>query len=146
MSAEEASFDSWIKILPAGREFGELAVSYYDKGEFARLLLDLDIRRRTNNAKSLDDVMRYLYTEFFEKGRNYTPADFQKACELMSGASLEDFFARYVRSREDLAPVYNRILASAGLQLEQAELASGPNDDRPVRRKGFLGGRTRRQT
>ncbi len=139
MSAEEASFDSWIKFYRPDENSVNSQISYYDKGELLGLLLDLDIRRRTNNAKSLDDVMRYLYTEFFEKGRNYTPADFQKACELMSGASLEDVFARYVRSREDLAPVYNRILASAGLQLEQAGVGIGSNDDRPVRRKGFLG-------
>src|SRR5258706_943969 len=139
MSAEEASFDSWIKFYRPDENSVNSQISYYDKGELLGLLLDLDIRRRTNNAKSLDDVMRYLYTEFFEKGRNYTPADFQKACELLAGASLEDFFTRYVRGRDDLAPVYNRMLASAGLQLEQAGVGVGSNDDRPVRRKGFLG-------
>jgi predicted metalloprotease with PDZ domain len=139
MSAEEASFDSWIKFYRPDENSVNSQISYYDKGELLGLLLDLDIRRRTNGAKSLDDVMRYLFTEFFQKGRNYTPADFQKACELMSGASLEDFFARYVRGRDELAPVYNRILAGAGLQLEQAGVGIGSHDDRPVRRKGFLG-------
>ena len=59
--------------------------------------------------------MRYLYTEFFEKGRNYTPADFQKVCELMAGASLDDFFARYVRGRDELD--YDAALNAAGLRL-----------------------------
>ena len=54
--------------------------------------------------------MRYLYAEFFKKNRNYTPADFQKACELMAGSSLEDFFARYVRGTEELD--YNVALGS----------------------------------
>ena len=63
------------------------------------MLLDLEIRKRSNGAKSLDDVMRYLYAEFFKKDRNYSPADFQKACELMAGSSLEDFFNRFVRGR-----------------------------------------------
>lgn len=139
MSAEEASFDAWIKLYRPDENSVNSQISYYDKGELLGLLLDLIIRERTNNAKSLDDVMRYLFTEFFQKGRNYTPADFQKACELMAGASLEDFFARYVRGREDLAPVYNRMLNGAGLQLEQAGVGIGSHDDRPVRRKGFLG-------
>ncbi len=104
------------------------------------LLLDLDIRRRTNNAKSLDDVMRYLFTEFFQKGRNYTPTDFQKACELMAGASLDDFFGRYVRGKDDLEPVYNQMLSGAGLRLEQDGFGIGTlAGDRRVSLKGFLG-------
>jgi len=61
-------------------------------------------------------VMRYLYTEFFKKGRNYTPLDFQKAAELMAGSSLENFFASYVRGKEELD--YNGALEAAGLRLE----------------------------
>ncbi|PYS21864.1 MAG: peptidase M61 [Acidobacteria bacterium] len=97
MSAEDASFNSWIKEYRPDENSVNSQISYYDKGELLGLLLDLEIRQRTKNAKSLDDVMRYLYHEFFEKSRNYSPADFQKACELMAGASLEDFFAQYVR-------------------------------------------------
>ena len=110
------------KILSPDENSVNSQISYYDKGELLGLLLDLDIRRRTNNAKSLDDVMRYLYTEFFQKGRNYRPADFQKACELMAGASLDEFFSRYVRGRDELAPVYNQMLAGAGLRLETGRL------------------------
>src|SRR5216684_3470353 len=120
MSVEEASFDAWIKYYRPDENSVNSQISYYDKGELLGLLLDLEIRRRTNNAKSLDDVMHYLFAEFFQKGRNYTPTDFQKACELMAGASLDDFFSRYVRGRDDLVPVYNEILVGAGLRLEQA--------------------------
>jgi predicted metalloprotease with PDZ domain len=140
MSAEEASFDSWIKFYRPDENSVNSQISYYDKGELLGLLLDLDIRRRTNGAKSLDEEMRYLYTEFYQKNRNYTPADFQKACELMAGASLDEFFARYVRGRDDLGPVYNQMLAGAGLRLEQAGFGIGVyNPDMPVRLKGFLG-------
>jgi predicted metalloprotease with PDZ domain len=140
MSAEEASFDSWIKFYRPDENAVNSQISYYDKGELLGLLLDLDIRGRTANAKSLDDVMRYLYAEFFEKGRNYTPADFQKACELMAGANLDEFFSRYVRGREDLEPVYNQILAGAGLRLEQAGIGIGLGDShRILPLKGFLG-------
>ena len=117
MSAEEASFDAWIKFYHPDENSVNSQISYYDKGELLGLLLDLDIRRRTHGAKSLDDVMRYLYTEFYKKGRNYTPADVQKACELMAGASLDEFFSRYVRGRDDLLPIYHEILAGAGLRL-----------------------------
>ncbi|HEY5074866.1 MAG TPA: PDZ domain-containing protein [Pyrinomonadaceae bacterium] len=141
MSAEEASFDSWIKFYRPDENSVNSQISYYDKGELLGLLLDLIIRERTKNAKSLDDVMRYLYTEFFQKGRNYTPADFQKACELMAGASLEEFFSRYVRGHDDLVTIYNEILVGAGVRLEQGGLAVGFPQGTGVdfSMKGFLG-------
>ena len=116
MSVEEASFDAWIKYYRQDENSANSQISYYDKGALLGLLLDLEIRKRSNNAKSLDDVMRYLYTEFYKKNRNYTPEDFQRISEQMAGASLNDFFSRYVREREELD--YNAALAAVGLRLE----------------------------
>ncbi|HYX43364.1 MAG TPA: PDZ domain-containing protein, partial [Pyrinomonadaceae bacterium] len=115
MSAEESSFDAWIKQYRPDENSLNSFVSYYDKGAILGALLDLEIRRRSNGAKSLDDVLRYLYTDFYKKERNYTPEDFQRACEQMAGTSLEDFFRRHVRGREELD--YNTALNGAGLQL-----------------------------
>ncbi len=116
MSAEEASFDAWIKYYRQDENAFNSQISYYDKGALIGMLLDLEIRKRSANAKSLDDVMRYLYTEFFKKTRNYTPEDFQRACEMMAGSSLEQFFARYVRGRAELD--YNAGVEAAGLRLD----------------------------
>src|SRR5690349_9154012 len=118
MSAEDASFNSWIKEYRPDENSINSQISYYDKGELLGMLLDLEIRRRSNNAKSLDDVMRMLYNDFFKKNRNYTPADFQKVCETAAGSSLEDFFARYVRGTDELP--YNQVLPAAGLEIQQA--------------------------
>ena len=139
MSAEESSFDTWIKFYRPDENSINSQISYYDKGELLGLLLDLDIRRRTHGAKSLDDVMRYLYDEFYKKGRNYTPADVQKACELMAGASLDEFFSRYVRGRVDLDPVYNEFLSAAGLHYEQLGVGPEQPGGRLVPTKAFLG-------
>ena len=129
MSAEEASFNAWIKEYRPDENSVNSQISYYDKGELLGLLLDLEIRRRSNNAKSLDDVMRYLYHEFYEKNRNYTPGDFQKACELMDGASLDDFFNRYVRGRDELN--YNAALNAAGLELRNVAAGDSAQGERP---------------
>src|SRR6185369_4073385 len=99
-----------------------------DKGAILGLLLDLEIRQRSKNAKSLDDVMRYLYVEFFKKNRNYTPPDFQKLCELMAGSSLEDFFNRYVRGTEELN--YSVALEAAGLRLDTMGMGTGTGDEK----------------
>ncbi len=119
-SVEESSFDSWIKFYRPDENSINTQVSYYDKGGILGLLLDLEIRKRSNGAKSLDDVLRYLYTEFYKKDRNYTPADFQKACELAAGGSLEEFFAKYVRGKDELN--YNASLEAVGLRLETSAL------------------------
>lgn len=119
-SVEESSFDSWIKFYRPDENSINSQVSYYDKGGILGLLLDLEIRKRSNGAKSLDDVLRYLYTEFYKKDRNYTPTDFQKACELAAGGSLEEFFAKYVRGKDELN--YNASLEAVGLRLETSAL------------------------
>jgi predicted metalloprotease with PDZ domain len=122
-SVEDSSFDSWIKFYRPDENSINSQVSYYEKGAIVGLLLDLEIRKRSNGAKSLDDVMRYLYTEFFKKDRNYTPADFQKAAELAAGSSLEEFFTTYVRGTAELD--YNAALAAAGLRLDTGAAKEG---------------------
>jgi len=121
-SAEESSFDAWVKYYRQDENSVNSQVSYYDKGALLGLLLDLEIRKRSGGAKSLDDVMRYLYAEFFKKDRNYGPADFQKAVELMAGGSLEEFFSKYVRGVQELD--YNAALDAAGLKLETTAAAN----------------------
>lgn len=140
MSAEEASFDAWVKFYRPDENSVNSQISYYDKGQILGLLLDLQIRKLSGGAHSLDDVMRYLYTEFFKKNRNYTPEDFQRACELQAGQSLDDFFRRYVRGREELD--YNDALAGVGLRLiNVSKAAPGDNTDNTTapREDAYLG-------
>ncbi|HEX8189211.1 MAG TPA: PDZ domain-containing protein [Pyrinomonadaceae bacterium] len=122
-SLEESSFDAWVKQYRPDENTVNTAISYYDKGAVVGLLLDLEIRRRSDGARSLDDVMRALYTDYFKRNRNYTPEDFRREAERAAGAGLEDFFRRYVRGREELD--YNASLAWAGLRLETASDAAG---------------------
>jgi len=133
-SVEEASFDAWIKYYRQDENAINNQISYYDKGALVSALLDVEIRKASGGAKSLDDVMRYLYTDFFKKGRNYTPEDFQKASELMAGKSLEDFFRKYVRGREEID--YNSVFNGIGLQLDAASISA---------EQAFLGAETSQQ-
>jgi predicted metalloprotease with PDZ domain len=145
-SAEESSFDAWVKYYRPDENSVNSQISYYDKGAMLGLLLDLEIRKRSGGAKSLDDVMRYLYAEFYKKNRNYGPADFQKACELMAGASLDEFFSKYVRGKAELD--YNGALEAAGLKLDVSAAANAKvyfgadvaqEDDRLIVRRVYAG-------
>ena len=115
-SLEESSFDAWIKYYRPDENSINREISYYDKGELVNMLLDLRIRQQTGGAKSLDDVMRVLYNDFYKRNKNYTPQDFQKTAETIAGVSLNDFFAKYVRGRDEID--WNAAFAPFGLRLE----------------------------
>lgn len=116
-SLEEASFDAWIKYYRQDENAVNNQISYYDKGEIVNMMLDITIRTASKGAKSLDDVLRTLYNDYFKKGKNYTPQDLQKAAEQAAGRSLDDFFSKYVRGEAELD--YNQILSGIGLQLKE---------------------------
>jgi predicted metalloprotease with PDZ domain len=123
-SLEEASLDAWIKYYRQDQHAINNQISYYDKGEIVNMMLDITIRTASEGVRSLDDVMRYLYEEFYKKNKNYTPADFKAACEMAAGRPLSDFFARYVSGRAEID--YNSILGGVGLRL----VATQPGADR----------------
>ena len=122
-SLEEASFDAWIKYYRQDENAVNNQISYYDKGEIVNMMLDIAIRSASNGAKSYDDLLRYLFTEFSKKGKNYAPEDFQKAAELAAGKSLDDFFAKYVRGTAEID--YSDIVNPLGLQLTVKETGNG---------------------
>ncbi len=128
-SVEEASWDAWIKYYRQDENSINNQISYYDKGDIVNFLLDVKIRTESGGAKSLDDVMRYLYNEYYKKGKNYAPADYQKTAEMMAGKSLDDFFSKYVRGRDEID--YNSILIGFGLRLDKGEGG---------RRQAYIGG------
>jgi predicted metalloprotease with PDZ domain len=122
-SLEESSLDAWIKYYRQDENAVNNQISYYDKGEIVNMMLDIVIRTESRGTKSLDDVMRYLYDEFYKKNKNYTPEDFQKAAELAAGKGLEDFFAKYVRGEAEID--FSGILGGIGLQLASDESGKG---------------------
>lgn len=133
-SLEEASFDAWIKYYRQDENSVNNQISYYDKGDIVNFLLDVEIRTASKGAKSLDDVLRYLYNEHYKKGKNYTPEDYQKIAEMMAGKSLDDFFSKYVRGRAEID--YSGILNGIGLQLDEGKGRETPYLGANLRQEG----------
>ncbi len=115
-SLEEASFDAWIKYYRQDENSVNNQISYYDKGDLVAMLLDIEIRRLSGGKSSLDTVMRDLYDDFGKKDRNFSPADFQRSAEKAAGASLENFFDKYVRGTAEID--YDPIVSAVGLKVE----------------------------
>ncbi len=122
-SLSESSFDTWIKLYRPDANSPNCRVSYYLKGELVSLLLDLLIRSRHGNQRSLDDVMRHLWHTYGQPGIGYTPADLQSALESVAGVSLDRFFADFIEGTVELP--FEDYLQPFGLRLK-VEMSAEP--------------------
>ena len=117
----QASYDAWIKAYRPNENSGNSTISYYTKGSVIALLLDLEIIQDSKGQYSLDDVMKYMYNEYYKvKKRGYTDAEFKAGLEKFAGKNLDGFYAKYING---LNPVdYNHYLGFAGYKISD-ELA-----------------------
>ncbi len=127
MSVESSSWDTWN----SGDNAANNRIDYYNKGELLGNVLDLEIRHRTANQRSLTDVFLYLMKNNglpkpgFEERRG-----FRDAVELITRgaapdrADFGDFFARYVSGTEEIP--WNAFFEHAGLVLEEKKDKARP--------------------
>jgi predicted metalloprotease with PDZ domain len=110
IALEDASLSTWIHPV------GGSADIYYNKGSLAGLLLDVMVRDASDNRRSLDDVMRDLYTTTARKGTGFTAAQFWAAVgRAAGGKSFDDFNRRYIDGREPYP--WTTALPLAGMRL-----------------------------
>ena len=125
-SAEMASYDAWVKYYRPDENSINTAVSYYTKGSVVGLLLDARIRKATNGAKSLDDVMKAAY-EKYSGMRGYTADEFRAVAEQVAGVSLKSFWDAAVSGTGELD--YQETLDTLGLRFRSVSVPA----DRPGR-------------
>jgi len=112
----ESSFDAWIKLYRPDTNSPNSQMSYYLKGEMVSLLLDLLIRERHGNQRSLDQVMQQMWQQFGKPEVGFTPEDLQHAIESVAGTDLTEFFRQYLHGTDELP--FNDYLKPFGLQLQ----------------------------
>jgi predicted metalloprotease with PDZ domain len=118
-SAEQSSLDAWLEKYALYNQ-PQRSVSYYTKGQVLGFLLDIVLRDRTDNQRSLDDLLRSLNTDFAREGKFYRDSlDIRLESEKLTGGSIADFFDNYVASANPLP--YQNLLARAGLELRTHE-------------------------
>ncbi|HEX4998066.1 MAG TPA: PDZ domain-containing protein [Terriglobia bacterium] len=100
------------------------SITYYYRGEIVGLVLDLLIRGKSGGKRSLDDVLKRMYDEFYVKspnatyylkGRGYTDEDFVRVLSAVAGEDMKGFYDRHIRGVEPLP--FNEALRYVGLQL-----------------------------
>jgi predicted metalloprotease with PDZ domain len=126
-SARMASFDAPFfdgAATPNLTNAPATFVSYYTRGQVLSMALDLMIRAKTSNERSLDDVLRRLKqlswdtpnASYYLQGRGYTEADVERAASDVMGENMHPWFERHVGGVED--PDWVSLFAGAGLRLQ----------------------------
>jgi predicted metalloprotease with PDZ domain len=117
----ESSFDAWIKLYRRDANSNNSQISYYLKGEMISLLLDLLIRSRQGNQRSLDDVMAIMWQRFGKEEIGFTPQQLQDVIESVAQTDLGEFFNRYIDGVDELP--FDEYLEPFGLRLNVVEEA-----------------------
>jgi predicted metalloprotease with PDZ domain len=115
-SLADSSFDAWIKLYKADENAPNALISYYTKGSLVALALDLMIRGDTHGRRSLDDVMRTLWTKHGAGAVGVEEEGFERLVSDVTGLDLREFFNAVVRGTED--PPLPELLARVGVRFE----------------------------
>lgn len=112
----DSSYNEWLFDYNSMEDTRDRRFSYYFKGPIVGFLMDIYIRRETGNKRSLDDVMRTLYTEYY-KGlkRGFTEDELWTVITKVAGCDMSEM-RRYVETSDDID--YGRLLGYAGLKLQ----------------------------
>lgn len=111
----ESSFDLWVDGYEKG--IPNKKVSVYSKGAIVAMILDLKIRQKFKEKKSLNNVMLLLWSKFGDLKRGYTYADIKKICERVYGESLLDYFEIAIEGNASIFDYTNQHLEYLGLKL-----------------------------
>jgi predicted metalloprotease with PDZ domain len=110
-----ASFDAWIKYYRPDENSPNTSISYYTKGAVMAFLLDARLRKLSNGAKTLDDVMRTAYARYSD-AKGYTAEEFRAVVEQVAGTSLKSFWDASVTGTQELD--YTEALDVFGLRFK----------------------------
>jgi predicted metalloprotease with PDZ domain len=121
MPVESASFDTWIKLYRPDENSANSSISYYTKGGVIAWLLDAKIRKATDNARSLDDVVRLAYLRF-SGDTGFTGAQFRETAREVAGADLAAWFQQTLETASELD--YSEALDWFGLRFKSPEASA----------------------
>lgn len=118
---EMASYDAWIKLYRSDENTPNTSISYYTKGAVVAFLLDARIRSATDDARSLDDLMRLAYTRYAGE-LGFTREEFRGLAEEVAGLPLGNWFVSALETTEELD--YSEALEWLGMRFAPIEASS----------------------
>ena len=139
-SLAQASYDAWIKHYRPDESTANTTVSYYLKGSVVGFLLDLELRRRSDGARSLDDLVKALFEKHGTAPGLPEDGVEMAAVALLGSDDLHAWFERAIRSTEELD--HEAALAAVGMQGALLP-AEGADDKGSVEKERTAPGQTR---
>lgn len=113
-SVVDSSIDLWLDGYQLSAPNKKSSI--YVEGAVSSLLLDLTIRKTTQNKKSLDDVLRLLWVRFGQKSVGYSLEDIEESVNETCGTSIHDFFERFIYGIEDKEEYLSKMLNYVGCE------------------------------
>jgi pimeloyl-ACP methyl ester carboxylesterase len=109
----------------------------YHGGLTACTVLDYEIRRLTDNARTFEDLLRYLYQNHNHTDRKYSARNLLEGLREISGHDFADFFRRHIHGTE-IIPIGRYITR---MEIEALRLGDDhkiPEPDRKILKGIFL--------
>ncbi|OEK00014.1 hypothetical protein BFP97_00090 [Roseivirga sp. 4D4] len=116
LSVAESSFDLWLDGYERG--IPGRKVSIYNEGALAALILDLMIRVKFNNDKSLDDVMRLMWSTHGIDQSGYSFLDYKSAAESVYEETLDRYFDDIISGIHPIEEYLSDLLPKFGLSFD----------------------------
>lgn len=116
LSVADSSFDLWLDGYEKG--IPNRKTSIYAKGAVVAFILDLEIRKKHQNKRSLDDVMRSLWRQYSLQKVGFSEENYQKVVEEVAQEEMHDYFDNCVYGNETLEGRLQSALDWVGLTLE----------------------------
>jgi predicted metalloprotease with PDZ domain len=101
---DELSYEAWIKQYKPSENFVNRAVSYYEKGLWTGMALDIELRLATAGRRGLPEMFRWIWDRFGRAGRAIDEDVVRDAAAATGGGRrrVDRFFDRYVRGTDEL--------------------------------------------
>ncbi len=144
-SLDELSFEAWVKQYKPAENFTNRAVSYYEKGFWTGMALDLELRLASGGApRAARDVPPAVGPASAAPGARSSRRTCATPPRRSRAARLDRFFERYVHGTEELP--LPALLRRAGLRRHRARRVGRERQARPPSATRSSSGRARAWT
>ncbi len=99
-SLAESSYDAWTKFYQQDENAPNAIVSYYTKGALLAFVLDVEIRSRSGDTQSLDEVLKLIWGNYQDTGLE--DDTLQKVVAHLTQSDFTEFFDDYLYGVVDL--------------------------------------------
>jgi predicted metalloprotease with PDZ domain len=111
-SVADSSFDTWLDGYVPGIPYRKTNI--YDEGSVIAMMLDLYIRRASQQKNSLDTLFKRLYNDFAPHHRGYREQDVKAIAIELSDDGVKTIFEKHIDGIDSYEPLLNELLSFVG--------------------------------